>query len=65
MTMTKFEHINDPAFVLTFSEIRRWVSELEARQSMSFDPSFLASMVISKGSSISSGTRAPEAENSS
>lgn len=55
----KFEYIEDPAFVLTFSEIRRWVSELEARQSMNFDTPVLASMVINIGSPINSGARPP------
>jgi len=65
MTITKFEYNNDPAFVLVFSEIRRWVSELEARQGRNFDTLYIPPMVINIGSTTNSGVRSTEAEDRS
>jgi len=37
-TMTKFESENDPDFTLVSGEIRRWVSDIEKRQSKTPNP---------------------------
>jgi hypothetical protein len=62
--MKKFESDEDPDFTLVFSEIRRWVSDIEARQSMGSASPLVNGTVINQERS-QFRSRRPLAENQS